>query len=114
MSDRSDWFRSERMFDLDRYPNWEGLVTPMWDSTERPPDPMAWRIRRVMEDHLTPSHREVLELKYFEQKSTKEIARERGSTDRAVRGMLERARNNLMRALAMHGAEYTEVPDDEV
>lgn len=87
---------------------------PMWDSTERPPDPMAYRIRTLMHRYLSPNHAEVLEQKYFLMYPTAEIARRRGVTERAVRGMIDRAKNNLLKVIAKHGDEVREVPEDEL
>lgn len=113
-TNRSSWFRTERMFDLDQIGNWPDYVpTGLWPSEERPADPMAYRIRKLME-YLTPAHREALEDKYFLEKSTAEMARERECTERAVRGLLERARKNLVRVIAEHGDEVTLVPEEEL
>ena len=85
---------------------------PVWDSAERGPDPMAYRVRKLME-YLAPRQRQALEDKYFLTKSTAEIAREYGITERAVRGLLERARRNMQRAFAEHGYEVLAVPREE-
>ncbi len=65
-------------------------------------------------EHLSPRHQRVLEDKYFLQKSVAEMSREYGCTERAVRGMLERARRNLVRAFAEHGKDVVRVPQEEL
>ena len=115
----SDLFRRGRIFDYDRlvgdiYENVEDIgAHSIWPSKERPPDPMAYRIRYLMETYLKESHQKVLEDTYFIEKSIAEQARERGCTRQAVQNMLNRAKANLVKAIAEHGDEVRNVPSEE-
>lgn len=112
MDSRSDWFRAERAFDLDRIRNHaEENVVPLWSGKERPPDPMAWRVREVL-SMLKPEHSKLLEDRFFLNKTTAEIARERGVTDRVVRRTLERAKDNFAAAMARSTIELAVVPTE--
>ena len=55
---------------------------------------VSWGVAR-----LRRSHAEVLEAQYFDDKSVAEIARERGTSERAVEGRLRRARAKLRKTL---------------
>lgn len=107
----SDTFRKGRMLDLDRFPT--DIGQPVWEGRERPPDAIAYRLRQCLQ-YLSENHRDILERKYFLQQSVEEIARLKGCTPRAVRGMVERAKNNLLKAIAEHGHEYLDVPKEEL
>lgn len=111
---RSDWLRLDGMLTLDHLDEWEGNPPgrPLWDPSERPPDPMAYRVRALM-GYLSDKHAKALEDKYFLNKSTVQMAEEYGCTERAVRGLLDRARKNLVKAFADHGEEVLMVPEDE-
>lgn len=87
---------------------------PIWNSAERPPDPMAWRVRTLIERHLSPSHAEALEDRFFIQKSIGEMADERGVTRHAVRALLDRAISNFVAAFGGHIAEVLDVPEGEL
>lgn len=114
MSTRSDWLRLDGMLTLDHLENWEGNPPgrPVWDPNERPLDPMAWRVRQLME-YLNDKQKQALEDKYFLNKSTVQMAEEYGCTERAVRGLLARARGSLVKAFAQHGEELLDVPREE-
>src|SRR5688500_18805167 len=105
--DRSDFFRKGRFLDYDRFlevggvENIEDLgAKSVWPSTERPPDPMAFRIRRLMAKYLTENHYKVLEDTYFLMKPLSEQARERGTSRQSVQNMLNRAKQNLLKVIA--------------
>lgn len=112
-------FGRDRVLALDFLGNWQSQGTdygerlkPLWNSAERPPDPMAYRVRKLL-DLLRPAHRIALEEKYFLQLSTADMAVKRGCSERAVRGLLERARDNLIAAIAEHGGDFNCVPKME-
>lgn len=114
MDNRSRLFRSDGVFDLDSLINWEELdFNEFWPSNERPPDPKAWVIRQVIANHLKPTHQEVIEQFFFQDKSVSEIAADRRVTRRAVRSMLDRALESLRWALRKHALEYKDVPENE-
>lgn len=109
----SPWMRSDRgpvrRLILDGEPE----PGPLWDSTERPPDPMGWRVRTLIGRYLSPKHAEALEDRFFLQKSWSEMADERGVTRHAVRALVERAKENFIRAFGEKVHEVLEVPDSE-
>lgn len=100
------------MLDLDRFGP-DLIAHPIWEGNERPPDAVAYRLRQCM-SYLSENHQDVLERKYFMRQSVEEIAREKGCTPRAVRGMVARAKVNLLKAIADHGHKYLDVPDEEL
>lgn len=57
------------------------------------------RVRRVIQEALSPAQREVLEAYHFEHKSLPEIARERGVHKSTVCRTLRRAEQNLQMLL---------------
>jgi DNA-directed RNA polymerase specialized sigma24 family protein len=118
---KSDLFRRGRMLDYERFIT-EGVAEnvedlgghPVWDSTERKPDPTAWRVRELMRRYLSDNHRQVLEDTYFLQIPISEQARQKGTSRQAVQNMLGRAKENLVRAIAEKGREVAQVPDEEI
>jgi DNA-directed RNA polymerase specialized sigma24 family protein len=60
--------------------------------------------------YLNDKQQQALEDKYFLNKSTVTMAEEYGCTERAVRGLLARARKSLVRAFANHGEQVLDVP----
>lgn len=57
------------------------------------------RIRRVMENELTPIQREIFFAYYFEEKTMAQIARERGVTRSSIHRTLQRAEHRCSRSL---------------
>lgn len=93
-------------------------ATPLWNPAERPPDPMAHRVRRVLDAMKeTARHRnqaEVLEDHFFLGLSQEEIARNRGCTQQAVQGMLERGRAGFISVMLKLGTSLNDVPEEEL
>src|SRR5688500_832997 len=116
---KSDLFRRGRPSGYDRpsgeaYENVEDIGGHnLWDSTARPPDPTARRLRYRMEKYLIPSHAKVFEDTYSLEKSIMEQAKERGCSRQAVQNMLNRAKANLVKAMVKHADEVRNVPADE-
>ncbi|MBR2047726.1 MAG: sigma-70 family RNA polymerase sigma factor [Oscillospiraceae bacterium] len=57
------------------------------------------RIRRVMEQELTPTQREIFQAYYFENKTMLEIANQRGISRSSVHRTLQRAEYRCRRSL---------------
>lgn len=116
---RSDWFRPDRqpMLDLDRLTGRDVddmMGVPLWNSHERPLDPMAYRVRSLMSNHLSPRHATAIEDRFFLLKSVGEMAEDRGCTRAAVRGLIARACDNFTAAISKFGNQYVTVPSEEL
>lgn len=115
-NNNSDLFRKDRLFDIDRFPDrdrQDAFAHPIWDENERPPDPMAWRVRQVLE-RIPENHARLLEDIYFLDKDIAEIAKERAVTRQSVYGMLKRAIRNFKKAMAEARDELADVPAEEL
>lgn len=85
------------------------LVADLTTASEEPPQALAEaqlsaRVHAVL-DALSPVHAECLELKYVLGFSMQEIARRLGRTEKAVEGLLSRARAEFRALFALHPTE---------
>lgn len=64
-----------------------------------PKDVQLARVRRVIQEALSPSQREILVAYYFHHKSISEIAGERGVHKSTISRTLHRAEHNLQQRL---------------
>lgn len=62
-----------------------------YEGPRLPKEVQLRRLRRVMENELTPTQREIFYAYYFEEKTMAQIARDRGVTRSSIHRTLQRA-----------------------
>lgn len=93
LNERKQWLRRQRMASLDDDAFDEPEVDPL-GLLNAPASDVSVYIMELIEE-LPETHREVIQLFYFEQHSTREIAHKINKSDAAVRVLLHRARRTL-------------------